>query len=87
VSESNCANQGLGAGIHATNSSNRIEANNVTTNARGIDVDAAGNLIIRNSARASTAVSYDIAAGNTVGPIVTAATIAGSSNPHANYDY
>jgi len=75
-----------GAGIHVLDADNRIEANNVTAYLRGIDVDVAGNLIIRNSASGNT-TNYDIVAGNTVGPTVTSATIAGSSNPHANYDF
>jgi parallel beta-helix repeat protein len=79
-------NAGSGAGVHATGSRNRIEANTVVSNDRGIDVDIADNVIIRNSASGNT-TEYDIAAGNTAGPIVTTATIAGSSNPHANYDY
>jgi hypothetical protein len=75
-----------GAGIHVTSGGNRIEANNATDNDRGFDVDLANNLIIRNSAGAN-ATEYDIVAGNTVGPTVTSAGIAASSNPHANYDY
>src|SRR5205085_5911192 len=39
---------GDGAGVHVTDRSNRIEGNNVTTNTRGIEVSAAGNLIIKN---------------------------------------
>jgi hypothetical protein len=49
-------------------------------------VDGTGDLIIRNSSNGN-ATPYNIAAGNAVGPIVTAATIAANSNPHANYDY
>ena len=58
-----------GAGIHATTFSNRIEGNTVTNNDRGIDVDFAGNLIIRNSASGNT-IDYDIVAGNDIGSIV-----------------
>ena len=75
-----------GAGIHVTFGGSRIEGNNATSNDRGFDVDFANNLIIRNSAHANT-TEYDIVAGNTVGPIVTAAGIAASNNPHANYDF
>ena len=77
---------GSGAGIYIVGGGNRIEANNITDNDRGIDVDVAGNLIIRNSA-SGNGVNFDIVAGNIVGPTVTAATIAGNNNPHANYDY
>lgn len=69
-----------GAGIHATNSDNRIEDNNVTDNDRGIDVDLAGNTIFKNSASGNT-VNFDIVAGNDVGPIGTAAAAA---SPWAN---
>lgn len=62
-----CASNGLsagnGAGIHVTSSDNRIEGNNVTDSDRGIDVDVAGNLIIRNSASGNT-TNYDVVAGN-----------------------
>ena len=74
------------AGIHATGSGNRIEANHVINNDVGIDVGSAGNLIIRNSARGNTS-NYDIASGNTVGPIIDDSDIATDSNPHANYAF
>jgi hypothetical protein len=77
---------GIATGIHATGSGNRLEANNLTAADRGIDVDFTGNLIIRNSARLN-GVNYDIVPGNSVGPIVTSATIGTSSNPHANYSF
>lgn len=62
---------GDGAGIHviASAGDTRVEANNVTDNDRGIDVDSAGNLIISNSASGNT-VHYDIVAGNSVGAII-----------------
>jgi parallel beta-helix repeat protein len=94
--EGNTADQsgfaGDGAGIHVTGSGNRIEANNVTNNDRGIDIDAASNIVVRNSAYNNGAAGppneySDIIAGNTVGPIVDSSSIAGSSNPHANYVY
>jgi hypothetical protein len=74
-------------GVHATGIDNRIEGNSLTDCvAAGLLVDLDGNLIIRNSASGSV-TQYSVAAGNAVGPIVTAATIAVSSNPHANYEY
>ena len=83
---------GDGAGIHVTGSGNRIDSDNVTNNDRGIDIDGASNLVIRNSATNNGAVGppneySDIVAGNTVGAIVDSSSIAGSSNPHANYIY
>ena len=62
---------GDGAGVHSTNIHNRIEGNSVTENDRGIDVDAAASLIIRNSASDNT-TNYQIVAGNKVGGIVSA---------------
>ena len=65
-----------GAGIHVTASDTRIEGNNVTDNDRGIDVDIAGCLIIRNSASGNGS-NYEIVAGNAVGSIVvTGASVA-----------
>ncbi len=82
---------GTGAGIHQSFSGaggdNRIEGNNVTDNDFGIDVDEAGNLIIRNSASGNASGNYSIAPGNAVGPTVTAATIGANTSPHANYDF
>ncbi len=60
---------GDGAGIHATSTDNRLESNNVTDNDRGIDVDAAGNLILKNTASGNT-TNFDIAANNVFGAIV-----------------
>ncbi len=60
-----------GAGIHTTGNNNRIEGNTVIFCDRGIDVDAAGNLIIRNSA-SNNSTNYAIAADNKVGPILAA---------------
>ena len=70
--ENHCANNALGggndgAGIHATGTRNRIEANNVSQNKRGIDVTGTGNLIIKNTAANNL---YNIVANNRYGPIV-----------------
>ena len=89
-------NGGDGAGIHATSSDNRIEGNNVTDNDRGIDVDAAGNLIIKNSA-SGNAANWDVVSGNVI-LVVQASTAAavsgnsggtppGSTDPNANFTY
>ncbi len=78
-------NDGDGAGIHITNVGNRVEGNHVVNNDRGIDVDLSGNLIIRNSARGNT-TEYTIVAGNSVGPILTSATIGANTHPQANFD-
>jgi hypothetical protein len=90
---------GNGAGIHSTNSENRIEANSVTGNDRGIDVDSTGSLIIKNSAATNT-TDYVIAASNRYGAIVNitaggaaavngnvAASTLTSTDPWANFSY
>src|SRR5256885_6039132 len=98
----NCTSNGSsgdGAGIHAISFSNRIEANNVVINDRGIDVDGPGNVIIQNTARQNT-INYDIAANNVFGAIIdrTAAVSfavsgnsapgsAGTTDPWANISY
>jgi parallel beta-helix repeat protein len=73
VLENTCDGNGSGAndgaGIHATQNSNRIDSNHVTDNDRGIDVDAIGNLIVRNSASGNT-TNYDIVANNRYGVVV-----------------
>lgn len=55
---------GIGAGIHVTSRSNRIDGNTTIRNGRGITVDAGGNLVVRNDASLNT-TNYVIAAGNT----------------------
>ncbi|MGI8966305.1 MAG: right-handed parallel beta-helix repeat-containing protein, partial [Limisphaerales bacterium] len=73
-------NSGDGAGIHSTSTRNRIEANTVTLNDRGIDVDSTASLIIRNYA-ATNGTNYVIAAAsNRYGPIIDY-TGAGSPTP------
>ncbi len=95
----NNGNGGDGAGIHVTSSDNRVHDNHCTDNDRGIDIDAAGNLIIRNTC-AGNAVAWDIAANNVFGPIIdrrapasvavvgfSAASTLGSTDPNANFSY
>jgi parallel beta-helix repeat protein len=92
-------NGGDGAGIHATNADNRIEGNNCTRSDRGIDVDSAGNIILKNTCSGNT-TNYDIAADNRYGAIVNitasgTAAVAGNSaastltttDPWANFAY
>ena len=75
-----------GAGIHAIGNDNRIEGNNVTDNARGIDVDSSGNLIIKNSARGNT-TNYSIVGGNADAAIVPSGSGFTSTNPWGNFSY
>lgn len=103
ISGNSCSNNGSGtgdgAGIHATGADNRIEGNKCTGADRGIDVDVAGNIIVRNTCAGSTS-NWEIAIGNSVGPIVVAGTNAaaisgngpvastlGSTDPNANFTY
>lgn len=73
VRNNNCDGNGIGtgngAGVHALAQRVRIENNNVTDNDRGIEVDTAGCLIIRNSA-GGNGNNYDIAANNVFGAVV-----------------
>ena len=90
ITGNNCAGNGFngtGAGIALVGDDNRVDGNNVTINDFGVQATAAGNLIIRNSASGNTSGNYSIVAGCAVGPIVTEANIAASTNPHANYSY
>ena len=85
------------AQIHATDTDNRIEANACTSGSRGMDVDAAGNIIMRNTCSGAT-TNWDIVAGN-VCLVVNAATTSaailgnsggvapGSTDPSANFTY
>lgn len=92
-----------GAGISVTGSDNRIEGNNCTDADRGIDVIAAGNIIIRNTCSGNT-TDWVIAANNIYGQIVdrritvpvpstpavngtSAASTLGSSEANANFTY
>ncbi len=80
-----------GAGIHVTDGDTRVIDNHVTDNDRGIDVDLAGSLIIRNSAAGNT-VAFDIAPGNDYGQIILSPGAgfngaATDSNPWANFEF
>ncbi|MCC6678119.1 MAG: right-handed parallel beta-helix repeat-containing protein [Phycisphaerales bacterium] len=82
----NCERNGLsasGAGVHVTGSDNRIEGNELTNADFGVRIEAAGSLVIKNSASGNT-INYSILAGNDVGPIGTAAA---SASPWANIAY
>ncbi len=92
-------NGGDGAGIHATGADNRIESNNCITADRGIDVDAPGNIIIKNTCSGNT-INWTIVANSVVGPILdrtapASAAISGNSapdstgttHPNANFTY
>jgi parallel beta-helix repeat protein len=90
---------GDGAGIHATLTDNRIEDNNCDLADRGVDVDSAGNIIIRNSCSGNT-TNWVIAVNNYYGPIIdrtgvviaavngaAAASTLASADANANFSY
>ncbi len=75
-----------GAGVHITSSDCRVEDNKLNRNDRGLDVDAAGNFIARNTATGNT-TNYDVTGVQTIGPIITAAGTITSTNPWANFSF
>lgn len=75
------------AGIRVDGSQNRIEGNNLAGNhGRGLRVLFFGNFIVRNSASQNT-VNYDLVAGQTSGPEVTATGVITTNNPWANFSF
>ena len=97
VRGNNCRNNG-GAGIHVTTGEdNRIEDNICTNNLRGVDVDSAGNIIVRNSCSGNGLNNWEVVAGNMclVVQALTSASITGNSGgvspgstiPTANFTY
>jgi parallel beta-helix repeat protein len=86
--DSNGNGPGIGAGIQASSTDNRIEGNNVTNNDRGIHIIAPGNLIIANSASGNTIDNYDTVAGNMLGTIVsTSAALNAAPNSAVNISF
>lgn len=96
TADSNGAGAGDGAGIHSTSTDNRIEGNNCTDNDRGIDVDASGSIIVRNTCSGNS-VNWDVATGNvclvvsaTTAPAIlgnAGGTAPGSTDPSVNFTY
>lgn len=81
---------GGGAGILVTGEANRIEANDCSKNIRGIAVDGAGNIVVKNTAMNNSVANYDIATGNSYGPILNVgaggdlSALSGGDQPTAN---
>ena len=96
ILSNNCSENGggnAGAGIRASSASgNRIEGNNVGLNFIGIDVLSGRNVIVRNVAVGNT-TDFNIAGGNTHGPIISAigagdvSAVAGANHPFTNFRY
>ena len=71
-----------------TNSDNRIEGNNCSDNAYGIQVLYSGNVIIRNTCTGNATANFNISASNTKGTIVVATGVdITTSNSYANFEY
>jgi parallel beta-helix repeat protein len=73
------------AGVHATGTDNAIQENRVISNDWGIRVEAAGNLIMKNSA-ANNSLNYFITGTQALGPIVTG-TPTELTYPSANFEF
>lgn len=96
VLDNHCSGNGqstaTGAGIHTTVAGNRIEGNSVIFNKRGLWIDGALNLVIRNSSRynpdGTGSANFVVAGSNIVGPTnVLGAGVLTNSNPWANISY
>jgi len=82
-----CESQAGPIGFDVTSTGNSIERNKcVGSTTVGFRVTGTANLIIGNAASGGPA-RYTIAAGNSVGPILTAPLMAPATNPTANYDH
>lgn len=99
LSEGNGPGGDIGAGIRVTGTDVRVEGNTCNTNDRGVQVDGAGNMIIRNSCSGNQ-TDWVIAANNIVGPIIdrrnpsstaingfSAPSSLGSTDVNANYSH
>lgn len=93
----NGGQSGDGAGIHASNTNNRIQNNNCTGADRGIDVDGTGNIITGNTCSGNT-TNWTVVTGNVCLVVSATPTISvingdsggtspGSTNPFANFTY
>jgi len=82
---------GVGSGIRVTGTGNRLEGNHLLSNFDwGLSLFGGGNLVIGNTAADNRIADYDIAAGNSYGPIVSAAAgnlsmASGGDQPTANF--
>lgn len=58
----------------------------MSSNDRGIAVDAPGNLVIRNSASNNT-LNYFVIGEQTIGPIFTERAVEQATNPWTNFQF
>jgi hypothetical protein len=74
-----------GAGFRVTGATARLEGNTSRGNNRGYETTVTSVLLIRNLADTNT-TNYSLT-GTGSGALVTAANVATSTNPHANFDF
>ena len=87
---------GAGIRLHTGATGCRIEDNNCTFQKRGVHVEAAGNIIVRNTCKGNT-TNWQVAAGNVCLVVSATASAAvtgnaggvspGSTDPNANFTY
>jgi hypothetical protein len=81
---------GVSYGIHLTGNYARVEGNHlIDNNGRNLKLEiGSGTLVIRNTVSGAGATSFNVPAGNLVGPLLgTSAAILTNSNPHANFAF
>lgn len=74
------------AGIHATGTKNQIQDNSVTSNVRGISLDADGNFVARNLASNNT-LNYRRTPNQTMGNVLTELNDFNASEAWANFAF
>ncbi len=86
ITENYIDDQCSGSGIRVTSGSTTLQGNTIGDCMIGIDVSAAGNLVVQNRVTDSVCggTKYSIAGGNLVGPISSDPATAG---PWANFDF
>lgn len=86
---SNGAASASGAGIRITSWGSRVEDNMCCGNDKGIVVSGTDNVVVKNTAKQSSNVNFEVVAGNELAPVVTNP---GSNNystatPWSNFGY
>ena len=75
-------------GFYSLDDNSRIENNHSTTNGqKGFEILGSANLIIKNSSSGNLSLNFSIGAGNYLGPIITGADVASSTNANSNIQY
>lgn len=74
------------AGLHVTGTDNVIQENIVTANDRGIALDTAGNLVVKNSATNNT-LNFFTVGDQMMGPVATTLDASDVTNPFSNFIY